>query len=281
MYMNLNIFLRSIVSVFLLIIMSGCSPSPNQFIKIAKNTTFEKYNNGIRTIEEAFNDNPNFNVKWETKEEGSYIYITAICTDSSITPNINQFKSFLNGKSDSDKITPYEIYSAEVRFRFTYKSKPVLKFSSFIKNIGAQIDFISSEEYKVLVDFSGTYSFSRERFYSYVTSLKKLVPEKSEQLGKIDNEARNLLENRMLCWYKHGVNVSVEHIYNNGTMECFLLEAKKKIIEQTKKVIEHKEREIEDYKRLLSDEKDREIKSYVIERLVRERDGYEEILKKH
>ena len=274
-------FLRSIVSVLLLIIMSGCSPSPNQFIKIAKNTTFEKYDNGIRTIEEAFNDNPNFNVKWETKEEGGYIYITAICTDSSITPNINQFKSFLNGKSDSDKITPYEIYSAEVRFRFTYKSKPVLKFSSFIKNIGAQIDFISSEEYKVLVDFSGTYSFSRERFYSYVTSLKKLVPENSEQLGKIDNEARNLLENRMLCWYKYGVNVSIEHIYNNGTMECFLLEAKKKIIEQTKKGIKHKEREIEDYKRLLSDEKDRKIKSYVIERLVRERDGYEEILKKH
>lgn len=279
--MNLNIFLRSIVSVFLLIIMSGCSPSPNQFIKIAKNTTFEKYDNGIRTIEEAFNDNPNFNVKWETKEEGSYIYITAICTDSSITPNINQFKSFFNGKSDSDKITPYEIYSAEVRFRFTYKSKPVLKFSSFIKNISAHIDFISSEEYKVLIDFSGTYSFSKARFYSYVTSLKKLVPEKSEQLGKIDNETRNLLENRMLCWYKHGVNVSVEHIYNNGTMEYFLLEAKKKIIERTKKDIKHKEREIEDYKRLLSDEKSKEIKSRIIEGLVRERNGYEEILKKH
>ena len=261
--------------------MSGCSPSPNQFIKIAKNTTFEKYDNGIRTIEEAFNDNPNFNVKWETKEEGSYIYITAICTDSSITPNINQFKSFFNGKSDSDKITPYEIYSAEVRFRFTYKSKPVLKFSSFIKNISAHIDFISSEEYKVLIDFSGTYSFSKARFYSYVTSLKKLVPEKSEQLGKIDNETRNLLENRMLCWYKHGVNVSVEHIYNNGTMEYFLLEAKKKIIERTKKDIKHKEREIEDYKRLLSDEKSKEIKSRIIEGLVRERNGYEEILKKH
>lgn len=84
----------------------------------------------------------------------------------------------------------------------------------------------------------------------------------------------------MLCCYKYGVDASIEHIYNNGTMECFLLEAKKKIIEQTKKVIEHKEREIEDYKRLLSDEKDRKIKSSVIESLVRERDGYEEILKK-